>query len=108
MNLSSISISPPVLFFVLGAVAALVKSNLRVPKAVTKLMSLYLLWAIGFTGGVKIAQSGVTRDALVATAIGIALSAAMPVAAAIFYSVGASRPIMERTVPSAYPLPCMM
>ena len=78
MDLSSISISPPVLFFVLGAVAALVKSNLRVPRAVTKLMSLYLLWAIGFTGGVKIAQSGVTQDAVVATALGVALSAAMP------------------------------
>jgi len=78
MDLSSTSISPPVLFFVLGAVAAFVKSNLRVPRAVTKLMSLYLLWAIGFTGGVKIAQSGVTQDAVVATALGIALSAAMP------------------------------
>jgi uncharacterized protein len=78
MDLSSISISPPVLFFVLGAVAAFVKSNLRVPRAVTKLMSLYLLWAIGFTGGVKIAQSGVTQDAVIATALGIALSAATP------------------------------
>jgi hypothetical protein len=78
MSLPTLSISPPVLFFVLGAVAAFVKSNLRVPRAVTKLMSLYLLWAIGFTGGVKIAQSGVTRDAMIGTAIGIALSAAMP------------------------------
>jgi hypothetical protein len=78
MDLSAVSISPPVLFFVLGAVAALVKSNLRVPRAVTKLMSLYLLWAIGFTGGVKIAQSGVTQDAVVATTLGIALSAVMP------------------------------
>ena len=43
-------------------------------------MSLYLLWAIGFTGGVKIAQSGVTREAIVATLLGILLSAAMPVA----------------------------
>jgi hypothetical protein len=43
MDLSSIPISPPILFFVLGAVAAFVKSNLCVPKAVTKLMSLYLL-----------------------------------------------------------------
>ncbi|MBL9148476.1 MAG: sodium-dependent bicarbonate transport family permease [Phycisphaerae bacterium] len=74
------SISPPVLFFVLGMVAALVRSNLRVPKAVTKLLSLYLLWAIGFTGGVKIAQSGLTSDAVIAMAIGIGLSALMPLA----------------------------
>ena len=74
------SISPPVLFFVLGAVAALVRSDLRVPRQVTKLLSLYLLWAIGFTGGVKIAASGFDRDALVAVVLGIGLSAAMPLA----------------------------
>ncbi|MFM7135221.1 MAG: sodium-dependent bicarbonate transport family permease [Planctomycetota bacterium] len=74
------SISPPVLFFVLGMIAALVRSNLRVPHAVTKLMSLYLLWAIGFTGGVKIAQAGLGRDAMVAIAIGMALSAILPLA----------------------------
>jgi hypothetical protein len=73
------SISPPVLFFVLGAIAALVRSDLRIPRQVTKLLSLYLLWAIGFTGGVKIAQSGLEQDALVAIGLGIALSAAMPV-----------------------------
>ena len=76
----SMNISPPVLFFVLGAIAALVKSDLRVPRQVTKLLSLYLLWAIGFTGGVKIAQSGLDRDALVAIVIGVALAAAMPLA----------------------------
>lgn len=72
------SISPPVLFFVLGMVAALVRSGLRVPKAVTKLMSLYLLWAIGFTGGVKIAQSGLDQEAVLAIVIGIAMAAATP------------------------------
>lgn len=80
MELPALSISPPVLFFVLGLVAALVRSNLRVPHAVTKLMSLYLLWAIGFTGGVKIAQSGLGRDAAVSIAIGMVLSAALPLA----------------------------
>jgi hypothetical protein len=74
------TISPPVLFFVLGAIAALVRSDLRVPRPVTKLLSLYLLWAIGFTGGVKIAKSGVDHEALTAIAIGIGLAAAMPLA----------------------------
>ncbi|MFZ9690817.1 MAG: sodium-dependent bicarbonate transport family permease [Phycisphaerales bacterium] len=72
------SISPPVLFFVLGMVAALVRSGLRIPKAVTKLMSLYLLWAIGFTGGVKIAQSGLDQQALLAIVIGMAMAAVVP------------------------------
>lgn len=74
------SISPPVLFFVLGAIAALVRSDLRVPRAVTKLLSLYLLWAIGFTGGVKIAASGFDRDAVVAIVLGVSLAATMPLA----------------------------
>ena len=73
------TISPPVLFFVLGAVAAFVGSDLRIPKSVTKLLSLYLLWAIGFTGGVKIARSGVDGDALAAILIGVGLSAVIPV-----------------------------
>ena len=72
------TISPPVLFFVLGAIAALVRSDLRVPKQVTKLLSLYLLWAIGFTGGVKIAKSGFDHEALVSIGIGVGLAAAMP------------------------------
>lgn len=74
------TISPPVLFFALGAVAALVRSDLRVPKPVTKLLSLYLLWAIGFTGGVKIAKSGMDGDSLTAIAIGVGFAAAMPLA----------------------------
>jgi hypothetical protein len=72
------TLSPPVLFFVLGMVAALVGSDLKVPRAVSKLMSLYLLWAIGFTGGFKISQGGIDRDAIVAAAIGIGLAATMP------------------------------
>ena len=74
------SISPPILFFVLGMVAALVRSGLRIPKAVTKLMSLYLLWAIGFTGGVKIAQSGLDQQALFAILIGTGMAAIVPLA----------------------------
>lgn len=80
MNLSMASVSPPVLFFILGMIAALVRSNLRVPHAVTKLMSLYLLWAIGFTGGVKIAESGLGRDAMVSIGLGLVLSALVPLA----------------------------
>jgi hypothetical protein len=54
--------SPPVMFFFLGMIAALVKSNLRVPRAVTKLLSLYLLWAIGFRGGVELNASGFSAE----------------------------------------------
>jgi hypothetical protein len=70
--------SPPVLFFFLGAFAALVKSNLSVPKPVTKLLSLYLLWAIGFKGGVELTHSGLTPAALKAVAAGIGLACIVP------------------------------
>lgn len=71
--------SPPVLFFFLGVLAAMVKSNLHVPKPVTKLLSLYLLWAIGFKGGVEIRESGLSPEAAWAAAIGVGLACAVPV-----------------------------
>ena len=43
--------NPTLLFFVLGIVAALVKSDLEIPEGSVKLISLYLLFAIGFKGG---------------------------------------------------------
>lgn len=70
--------SPPVLFFFLGVFAALVKSNLSVPKPVTKLLSLYLLWAIGFKGGVELTHSGLSENALKAVAAGIGLACVVP------------------------------
>lgn len=44
-------ISPMVLFFIVGLLAALAKSDLTVPEPVAKLLSLYLLMSIGFRGG---------------------------------------------------------
>ncbi len=80
---SILAASPPILFFFLGAIARLAKSNLHVPKPVTKLLSLYLLWAIGFKGGVELAVHGISRDAAVAMIAGMLLAAAMPVV--VFY-----------------------
>ncbi len=71
-------LNPPVMFFFLGALAALVKSNLRVPKDVTKLLSLYLLWSIGFQGGVKLVQSGLSGEALTALGLAVLLACVIP------------------------------
>jgi hypothetical protein len=43
-----------VLFFVLGVVAARLGSDLEVPQAIGKALSLYLMFAIGFKGGVNL------------------------------------------------------
>ena len=45
-------LSPIVLSFALGLIAALARSDLSVPEAVAKGLSIYLLFAIGFKGGV--------------------------------------------------------
>lgn len=71
--------SPPVLFFFLGMLAAAVRSNLHVPKAVTKLLSLYLLWSIGFQGGVKLVKGGLTPEAIAALSAAVLLACVIPV-----------------------------
>lgn len=71
-------LSPPVLFFFLGALAGFARSDLSLPDAVAKGLSLYLLLAIGFKGGVAAQAHGLTPDFVRAIALGIALSLVMP------------------------------
>ena len=52
-------LSPAVLFFALGLVAALTKSDLKFPEALYVGLTIYLLVAIGFKGGVAIAVAGI-------------------------------------------------
>ena len=49
-------VSPAVLFFVLGLLAALVKSDLKFPKALSESLSIYLLAAIGLKGGIEMSK----------------------------------------------------
>jgi hypothetical protein len=49
--------SPPILFFVLGIVAGFLKSDLDVPEQISRYLSIYLMMAIGFKGGVAIAET---------------------------------------------------
>jgi uncharacterized protein len=70
--------SPPLLFFFLGAAAVLARSDLEIPAPIAKFLSLYLLFAIGFKGGVALSESAldgaVARDLLAA----MGLAAAVP------------------------------
>lgn len=70
-------ISPPILFFALGLGAAMVRSDLAIPEAVAKALSIYLIMAIGFKGGVEMASSSLA-DAALAIGAGIVLSFAIP------------------------------
>ncbi len=53
-------LSPVVLAFVLGVVATSLKSDLEVPPAMHSAMSLFLLLAIGFKGGVAVSQASLS------------------------------------------------
>ena len=73
--------NPAILFFVLGAAAAFARSDLTVPEAVAKGLSLYLMMSIGLRGGVEVADAGLSADMVAAAAIGIALSFVLPLPA---------------------------
>lgn len=51
--------SPAVLAFVLGVIAALIKSDLKFPDQITSFLSSYLLFAIGLKGGLKLREAEV-------------------------------------------------
>lgn len=74
-------ISPIILSFALGLAAALARSDLTIPEAVAKGMSIYLLFAIGFKGGAAVAANGLDGTLLAAIAGGIVLSFALPLIA---------------------------
>jgi len=71
-------LSPIVLSFVLGLSAALARSDLSVPEAVAKGISIYLLFAIGFKGGVSLSEHGIDLTLGLSLLAGVVLSLAMP------------------------------
>lgn len=73
--------SPVILFFVLGAAAAFARSDLAVPEAIAKGMSLYLMAAIGLKGGVEVNASGFSLQMLAAAIAGVVLSFLLPLPA---------------------------
>lgn len=71
-------LTPMILCFALGLFAALARSELTIPEAVAKGMSIYLLFAIGFKGGVSVADHGLDARLIAALVAGVALSFAIP------------------------------
>ncbi|MEM1184156.1 MAG: sodium-dependent bicarbonate transport family permease [Planctomycetota bacterium] len=71
-------LSPPVLFFLVGIAAVLLRSDLKIPDPIPRLFSLYLLWAIGYKGGVKLAEAGWSVEVLGPMVAAIALAALTP------------------------------
>lgn len=70
--------SPPVPFFFLGLLAVLAKSDLEIPNQISKFISLYLLMAIGFKGGVELHHSGINSQVITVITISILLAILIP------------------------------
>lgn len=95
--------SPVILFFVLGFLAALLKSDLSIPEAFAKAMSIYLMAAIGLKGGVEVSASGITPDLIAAAVTGLALSFLLPfLAFALLRSFGGLSQIDAGAVAAHY------
>lgn len=68
--------TPQILFFVVGMLAALVKSDLKIPEAMSTAMILFLLTAIGLKGGIGLSNVSLTEallPALAAVVLGISI-----------------------------------
>jgi hypothetical protein len=72
-------LSPIVLTFALGLVAGFIRSDLELPEPVLKLISIYLLFSIGLSGGRELAHAPLAEVAGLLAA-GVALTVTIPVA----------------------------
>jgi len=70
--------NPTLLFFVLGIVATVVKSDLEIPAQSVKFISLYLLFSIGFKGGQELSHSSFNSEILFSLLFGIAIASLIP------------------------------
>jgi uncharacterized protein len=71
-------LTPVVLAFALGVVAGVIRSDLELPEPVLKLISIYLLFSIGITGGHELAKVAV-GDIVLPLLATLALVVAIPV-----------------------------
>lgn len=71
--------SPTVMFFILGVVAGSLKSDLKVPEALSNYLSIYMMMAIGFKGGVAISTTAnINAELIYVVSAGIAISFLQP------------------------------
>jgi hypothetical protein len=70
--------NPTILFFLLGVIAVVLKSDLEIPASSSKFISLYLLFAIGFKGGQELSHEVLNSEILYSLLFGLLLSAFIP------------------------------
>ncbi len=72
-------LAPPVPFFFLGLLAVIAKSDLEIPGPISKFISLYLLMAIGFKGGVELHHSGLTSEVIAVVIFSLLVASLIPI-----------------------------
>jgi uncharacterized protein len=70
--------NPTLLYFILGIVATMVKSDLEIPAPSIKFISLYLLFSIGFKGGQELAHSPFSIEILYSLIAGLLIASLIP------------------------------
>ncbi len=72
-------LSPAILFFAMGVIAGFLKSDLEIPNSISRYLSIYLMMAIGFKGGVAIANTPDIKGEVIGTiAAGLAIGFLQP------------------------------
>jgi hypothetical protein len=71
-------LDPAILFFLFGIAAGLMRSNLEVPPAIARFLSLYLLMALGLKGGFALAKTGLGGEVAASLACAVALAVLVP------------------------------
>ena len=72
-------LDPAILFFIFGAFAGIVKSNLEIPPQISRFLSLYLLMALGLKGGFALHKSGFTSEIAFSLGLAIFLAILIPI-----------------------------
>ena len=71
-------LDPAILFFIFGVLAGALRSNLEIPPAISKFLSLYLLMALGLKGGFALAHSGLSATVMVGLAAAMLMAFIVP------------------------------
>ncbi len=66
-------LTPIILFFLFGIIAARIKSDLKIPEAISEFLPIYLLAAIGLHGGIEMRNTGF-ENMLIPMLVAIGLS----------------------------------
>ncbi len=70
--------NPALLFFFFGILAVQLKSDLEIPPSSSRFISLYLLFSIGFKGGLELSHSELDMEILWSLLFGVLLAVTVP------------------------------